>query len=230
MSRLRFGLTFLIAWLALDRLATAPPAPGRSLLALAIAVLVVADLRGLARPPLRTCLIALVAGALVVTGYLGGAALLGVSLHLRPDWPLVLAGVLIFHGLAEEFVWRGLAFRWLRERHSFGRAVAWSMPLIAVTHVPLLFGAPWFVAVLGIVTAAVTCVPLAWLWEHGNRTIWAPAIVHAAIGMWQLWERDYPPTFSLVVVGSSIVLPLLVLLVPLSPTGSARAARPASLR
>ncbi|MBM2615702.1 CPBP family intramembrane metalloprotease [Actinoplanes sp. LDG1-06] len=222
---LRFAVTFLAAWFVLDRLATSPPRPLAALAALAAAAAVITigwwqplrrlpALLGLGRPAVRACLVATAAGSAVLGSYLAGAALLGVDLRLRPGWPLVLAGVLVFHGLAEELVWRGFAFGWLRRSRPFWRAVAWSMPLIAVTHVPLLIGNGWAVGTMAVLSAAVTCVPLAWLWESGGRTMWAPAILHGLIGTWQLWERDYPATFSMVVLGASILVPLLVLLTP----------------
>ena len=50
------------------------------------------------------------------------AAVSGTAVALRPDWPWLLIGVFAFHGLAEELVWRGYAFRRLREGRSFWAA------------------------------------------------------------------------------------------------------------
>ena len=76
------------------------------------------------------------------------------------------------------------------------------------------------------VTAATTCLPLAYLWERGGRTVWAPALLHGLIGSWQLFERTYPLRFSLVMLVASIVVPLLALLA--GDRFFARAPRPAA--
>jgi len=221
-----FLLTFLGAWFALDRLAVSPPMPAPALVALAVAGLVVAagerlvygtSLRdlpiamGFGRPGARAIAVAGLVGGLVVAGYVGGAAALGIQLELRQSWPLVLVGALIFHGLAEELVWRGFVFHHLRDGRTFRRAVLVSMPLIALTHVPIILSNGALVGGLALLTAAVTCLPLAYLWERGGRTVWAPALVHGLVGSWQLFERTYPVSFSIVVMVVTLVVPLLAL-------------------
>ncbi len=67
----------------------------------------------------------------------------------------------------------------------------------------------WLVGGLALVSAAVTCLPLAYLWERGHRTIWAPAIVHGLIGSWQIFDRSYPMTFTVIVLIATIVVPLI---------------------
>ena len=59
-----------------------------------------------------------------------------------------------------------------------------------------------------MLSAIVTCLPLAHLYDRGGRTIWAPAIVHGLIGTWQLFERTFPVEFSLLILVGSIVTPL----------------------
>jgi membrane protease YdiL (CAAX protease family) len=224
MTVIAFLVTFLLAWFVLDRLAVSPPMPLPALVALAAAaaVLVVGErvgfrtpfrevprALGLGRPVGRALVVATIAGVAVIAGFLGGAALTGTQLQLRADWPLVLVGVLVFHGLAEELVWRGFAFGHLRRRFSFWRAVLASMPLIALTHVTIIAGNGWLVGGLAVITAAVTCLPLSYLYERGGQTMWAPALLHGLIGTWQLFERTYPMTFSLVLVTVPIVVPLV---------------------
>ena len=222
-----FLLTFAAAWWALDRLTTSPPRPATALGALAAAAAILAigerfllgqpwrrvpHVLGLGRPAWRACLLSAGVGGAVIASYAVGAALLGIDLQLRPNWPAVLIAVLLFHGLAEELVWRGFVFGHLRRTRTFWRAVGWSVPLIALTHIPILIGNDWVVALLAVVSAAVTCLPLAYLWERGGHTMWAPAILHGLIGTWQLWERTYPAEFSIVVVAVSILVPLSVFL------------------
>jgi membrane protease YdiL (CAAX protease family) len=223
--RIAFLATFLAAWFALDRMAASPPMPVPAALALGVALLILATgeilafganprtvllTLGYGRPDDRAIVLALIVGAAVILGYLAGAAALGIQLDLRPNWPLVLVGALLFHGLAEESVWRGFVYRHLREGRTFGRAVLVTIPFIALTHVPIIASNGWLVGALALLTAAVTCVPLAYLWDHGPATVWAPAIVHGMVGAWQLFDRTYPVTFSVVVMVVTLTVPLLV--------------------
>ncbi len=65
------------------------------------------------------------------------------------------------------------------------------------------------IGLLAVLSAAVTCLPLATLWERGGRTIWAPAVLHGLIGTWQLFDRDtYGAEFNVLIVTTSIVVPL----------------------
>jgi membrane protease YdiL (CAAX protease family) len=114
------------------------------------------------------------------------AAVSGAPVHLRPDWLWLLIGLFAFHGLAEELVWRGFAFRRLREGRSFWAAVWWTMPLIAATHVPIVLTLGPAIGVGAMAVAAVTSIPFAYLYETGRRSIWAPGLVHTAIDTFKL--------------------------------------------
>jgi membrane protease YdiL (CAAX protease family) len=151
-------------------------------------------------------------GIAVFSTYVLGAALLDIDLEVRANWPTVLLGAFLFHGLAEELVWRGYVFGFLRDRHPFWRAIAWSVPLIALTHVPIIAGNGVAIGTLAVLSAAATCLPLAYLWEKSGRTIWAPAIVHGAIGTWQLFERSYGLDFRLLILTASIAVPFTAFL------------------
>lgn len=221
-----FLATWGVAWFVLDRLASSPPRPVTATCALGGAFLVlVAGERIVDRTAARDLLavrafrrfkgrgvaVAAVAGLAYVAALLSGASVLGIDLELRSDWPLVLVGVLVLHGLAEELVWRGFAFARLRSVTTFRAAVLWSIPLIALTHTPILINEGLLVGSLAVLTAAVTCLPFAYVWEHGGRTIWAPALLHGLIGTWQLFDRSYPLSFSMVVLLASITVPLMVI-------------------
>lgn len=222
-----FLVTFLAAWFALDQLVTSPPTLLSATASIAVAGGVVAlgerlvfrtpaadvaDRLGFRRPDPRAIAVAGAVGTLVVLTYLVGAAAMGVDLRVRPDWPVVALSALLFHGVAEELVWRGFAFAHLRRRTTFWRAVGWSIPLIALTHVPIIAGNGVVIGSLAVVSAAVTCLPFAHLWERSGRTVWGPATLHGLIGFWQLFERDYPDRYMVVVVVGSIFVPLLALL------------------
>jgi len=222
-----FLATFFGAWLGLELTATSPPNATSAAIALFAAggVLFLSSLLtstgttaeraqrlGLGRAKPRALLAASVAGALVITTYVVGAALLGTELTLRSDWPSVLVGALLFHGLAEELVWRGCAFAHLRDRYPFWRAIAWSVPLIALTHVSIIASNGIAVGALAVLTAAVTCLPFAYLWEQAGRSVWAPAILHGLQGTWQLFERNYGDGFKFLILGASLVVPLTAFL------------------
>ena len=96
-------------------------------------------LLGRGRPARRALLVAGAVSAVVLLVFPLSAAVSGVSVQLRPDWIWLLVGIFAFHGLAEELVWRGYAFRRLREGRTFGSAMAVTMPLIAATHLPIAF-------------------------------------------------------------------------------------------
>ena len=158
---------------------------------------------GFGRPAARAVVVAL---AVSVPVLVLPSLLIGVTPALRPGWPWLLLGIFAFHGLAEEVVWRGYAYRRLREGRSFGRAVVLSMPLVAAAHVPVVFGSGPAVGGAAMVVAAATSVSLAHLWELGGRTIWGPAILHTAID-----------SFKLVVVpdGAVVAFSLTLAAVPL---------------
>ncbi len=67
-----------------------------------------------------------------------------------------------------------------------------------------------------MVVAAVTALPLAYLYENGGRTIWAPALVHTAIDSFKLVVVTAEATamFSLLVIAVSLVVPMLVFAFP----------------
>jgi membrane protease YdiL (CAAX protease family) len=225
--RVMFLATFLSAWFALDRLVTSPVVLSSATLALAASgsIVLVSErlatglpltelLRrsGLRRPVAKAAIAAVAVGGIVVATYLGGAAALGIDLAVRSNWPTVLGGALVFHGIAEELVWRGYVYGSFRRRATARRAIARSMPLIALTHVPIIIGNGLAIGSLAVLSAAVTCLPLAHLYDRGGRSIWPPAILHFLIGTWQLFERTYPVEFSMVVLLGSIVAPLATFL------------------
>ena len=170
---------------------------------------------GFGRPGRRAMVAAAGASLGVLAAYPLFALATGLGVALRPDWPWLLLGVYAFHGLGEELAWRGYTFSRLRVGRSFWAAVGWTMPLVALTHVPILVSAGPVIGGGALALAAVTTIPLAHLYELGGRTIWAPALVHAAIDSFKLVTvpEAGTTTFSLVLVGVSLLVPLLVLLV-----------------
>jgi membrane protease YdiL (CAAX protease family) len=171
---------------------------------------------GLGRPGGRALLVAFAVSGLVLLVFPATAIVSGSAVTLRPDWPWLLIGIFAFHGLAEELVWRGYAFRRLREGRSFWAATCWTMPLIAVTHLPIAATMGPAVGLGAMAVAAVTSMPLAYLYETGRHTIWAPAVVHTAIDTFKLVliPAAALPTFSLLIIVVSLTVPLLAFAVP----------------
>jgi len=185
-------------------------------------------LLGFAHPGGRALLAAFVVGALLLLVYPLTTAVTGAAISLRPDWPWLLIGIFAFHGLAEELVWRGYAYRRLRVGRSFRAAVLWTMPLVALAHVPILITSGPVVGIAALTVAAATSVPLAYLFDTGRSTIWAPAVVHTAIDSFKLVvvPAAAATTFSLLLSAVSIVIPLLVLAVPRRVLGAPVKSKP----
>jgi membrane protease YdiL (CAAX protease family) len=171
---------------------------------------------GLRRPGGRAMALAAAVSAPVLLVFPLTAALSGAGPVLRPDWVWLLVGILAFHGLAEELVWRGYAFRRLREGRSFRAAVAWTMPLIAASHVPIVVAMGPAVGLGAMLVAAVTAIPLGYLYETGDRSIWPPALVHTAIDAFKLvvLPAAAVSTFSTLIIVVSLAVPLLALAAP----------------
>ncbi len=170
---------------------------------------------GLTRPAWRPVVLATVVSALVVLVFPITTAVTQARLALVADWPWVLVGLFAFHGLAEELVWRGYAFRRLRVGRSFARTVLWTMPLVAAAHIPIIVASGPVVGVGAMLVAAMTSIPFAYLYETGRGTIWAPAVVHTAIDSFKLFivPASAAMTFPLLLIAISLTVPLLALVV-----------------
>jgi membrane protease YdiL (CAAX protease family) len=171
---------------------------------------------GLGRPGGRALIVAAGVSGLVLLVYPLSAAVSGAPMRLRPDWPWLLIGLFAFHGLAEELVWRGYAFRRLRDGRTFWAAMCWTMPLIAATHLTIVFTLGLAVGLGAMLVAAVTSISFGYLYETGHRTIWAPALVHTAIDSFKLFVIPAVAlsTFPLLLTIISILIPLTALAVP----------------
>lgn len=230
-SWLRFLVGFTVLWGALagtshfDPTARWGPAVLAAVFVAAIAVekiLYPAPLHevlgrvGLGRPGPRALVAAAGVSGLILLVYPVYALVEGHRLTLHEDWPWVLIGIFALHGLAEELVWRGFAFRRLRAGRSYWRSVGWAMPLIAATHLPIVITMGPAIGIGAMLVAAVTTLPLSYLYEMGRRTIWAPALVHTSIDSFKLFVLPATgvSTLSSLLIVASIGIPLLVFTVP----------------
>ncbi len=171
---------------------------------------------GLGRPNGRALAVAAAVSALILLVYPLTTAVTGADIRMVPNWPWILLGIFAFHGLAEEIVWRGFAFRRLSSGRPFRTAVLLTMPLIAAAHIPVVVNNGVVVAIGAMLVAAVTSIPFSYLYVTGRCTVWAPALVHTAIDTFKLVVIPAAAitTFSMLLIAVSIVVPLLALAVP----------------
>jgi membrane protease YdiL (CAAX protease family) len=144
------------------------------------------------------------------------SAVTGSPMRPRPDWVWLLVATLAFNRVAEELVWRGYAFRRLRDGRRFSTAVWLTMPLIAATHVPIAVTSGPLVGLGAMLVAAVTSLPFSYLFETGRHTVWAPAVLHTAVDSFKssIIPAAATTTFSLLLIVVSLFVPLLCLTVP----------------
>ncbi len=90
------------------------------------------------------------------------------------------------------------------------------MPLLAATHLPVLLTNGVLIGAGAMVVAAVTTIPLAYLYETGGHTIWAPALVHTAIDSFKLVTIPgaATPLFSSLLIATSLLVPMVALAFP----------------
>lgn len=145
------------------------------------------------------------------------------SIALRAGWAWLLPGLFARAGLAEEVLFRGCLFRRVRAGRSFWRAVALaSLPFVAV-HLVLFLTMPWPVAVAAVLLSAILSAPLAYLFELGGGTVWAPALVHFVIqgAIKVVTPQGSAALLPLAWMAASAVLPFLVIFVPRRPRAGA---------
>ncbi|GAA1843446.1 hypothetical protein GCM10009836_23510 [Pseudonocardia ailaonensis] len=224
----RFLAGFLVLWAVLAGTSALDPTVRWGpavLLAVVVAALLVSryvfrltpreavDALGLGRPARRGLVVSVVVSALVLLVWPTTALVSGVPIPLRADWPLVLIGVLALHGLAEEVIWRGYVFRRLARGRGFWQAVWWSMPLIALTHVPIVLTAGPAIGLGAMLVAAVTSIPLSRLFVLGGGTVWAPALLHSAIDSFKIMAipAAAQSVYPVLLIGFSLAVPLLVM-------------------
>lgn len=109
-----------------------------------------------------------------------GIAVFSESTGLRPEWGLMMLGLFLQGGMAEEVVFRGYLFRHLRVGRSFRSASLISMVPFVLAHGYLFFTMDAMVATAAVIVAVSTSIPLARLFEMGGRSVWPCALAHWA--------------------------------------------------
>lgn len=134
------------------------------------------------------------------------AGLTNVSLPLQNNWPWILVGIIAGVGIAEESLFRGYVFGFLRENRSFWNAATLSMVLFGAMHLLLLLWLPFPIAIAAIILAIIAAYPSAYLFEKANRTIWPSAILHTTALATNLFEIPAELTVSLSLLWIGVVV------------------------
>ena len=180
---------------------------------------------GLGRPLGRGLLTAAGLTLLLLLVFPAYALVTGARLGLWPGWAWLLPGLFAQAGIAEEVLFRGHLFRRVRRGRSFWRAVALAgAPFVAV-HLVLFLTMPWPIAMAALLLSAALSAPLAYLFELGGRTVWAPALVHCVVqGAIKIITPEHPDArLPLAWMAASAVVPYLVFLVPRTARSRAQA-------
>lgn len=167
----------------------------------------------------KTNLSGLVPGIFVSAALLFAYPLLGILLNtnitLADGWQWNTIGLMFTAGLAEEVLFRGYLFGGLRREMSFRKAAIISTIWFAIAHLIMFTYMDWPVAMLSTLLAVATSIPLAFLFEKGNNTLWSPAIVHTAIrtvGLVATTDGKYFMRFSMLWIIVCMVLPYIILI------------------
>jgi hypothetical protein len=86
-----------------------------------------------------------------------------------------------------------------------------------IVHLILFASMPWPIALASVALATITSFPLAYLYELGGNTIWAPAVLHFVIqATVKVLIVEPADSFALAWMALSALVPLLVFL-PVGP-------------
>jgi membrane protease YdiL (CAAX protease family) len=166
---------------------------------------------GFGTPDWRTVGITLGIRMLMLAFFPLYASLTDIHLPLQNNWLWILVGIIAGVGIAEEALFRGYVFGFLRESRGFWRAATLSMILFGAMHLLLLLWIPFPIAIAAIILAVISAYPSAYLFENGNRTIWPSAIFHTTALATNLFEIPTDRTLSLSLLWIGVVLIGLVL-------------------
>ena len=136
---------------------------------------------GLGKPGSTAIIASLVITLLLFLCYPLITLITGYNFIIPENWIWLAIGVFVLHGIAEEVLYRGFLFRRLREGRSFWSAAWLAVIFFTIAHIPIIINQGLLVGGMAVLLAVVSSFPFSYLYEKGNNTIWAPAIVHAAI-------------------------------------------------
>lgn len=167
----------------------------------------------------KTRFVSIIPGVIIVLAllllYPAFGHFLSTTITLHENWLPNLAGVCLTGGLAEEMFFRGFLFRRLRESMSFKKAILVSTMLFSAAHLLLFTYMDWAIALPSTILAVFMSIPLAWLFERADNTIWSPAMLHATIRTIGLVVTTSEANFmymALIWMLGGMVIPYIVLL------------------
>ncbi len=136
---------------------------------------------GFGRPDRRTFLLTALIGLFALLFFPIFSAITGASFSVPDNWLWKLSGIVAIHGIAEEVLFRGFLFHHLRTGRTFDRAAFLALLVFAIAHVYLFTYMSVPVALFATLLSLASAYPFAYLFERGNNTIWAPALLHTII-------------------------------------------------
>ena len=157
---------------------------------------------GYGKPNPRAILVAAIIGLTMLAFFPIFSLVTGAQITLKAVWLWILVGAIALNGIGEETLFRGYVFGGLRREAglSFRQAGLISMAIFAAVHLLLFIGNPFFVGFLGTLIAVSAAFPMAYLFERGNNTIWAPVVLHVATHTIRLVDISEPQYLTAVAV------------------------------
>lgn len=179
-------------------------------------VLSAARALGLGWPSIRSLLASAGLALALLAVLLGFALITGAEIPPVSGAAVLAVGIVCQGGVSEELIFRGFLFGHLRRHHAFWPAVGISLVPFVAVHALLFMTLPLPVAAASVALSVVSAIPLAHLFEMGRGTIWAPALLHAAIQGVKLVDvhEAWTVPLALIWMVASAIVPLLALLVP----------------
>lgn len=172
---------------------------------------------GLGLPALRGITVAIILCLTLIMALPLVASIIGGTIEFQPKWLWLVPGLFAQAGVAEETLFRGFLFGHVRRAHSFWRAAFLSSLPFTAVHLILFLSMPWPIALAALLLAVIMSFPLAYLFELGGGTIWAPALLHfvvqGAVKVITISEQA-AVVLPLIWMGLSAVVPFLVFVVP----------------
>jgi membrane protease YdiL (CAAX protease family) len=167
---------------------------------------------GFGIPNWRVMGIAVAISALMLSFFPLYSSLANLNLPLQNNWLWILIGIIAGVGIAEETLFRGYVFNFLRQERTFWKAATISMILFGAMHLLLLLWLPLPIAIAAIILAIIAAYPSAYLFETANRTIWPSTILHTTALATNLFEipADLMISLSLIWIGVIVIGMFLV--------------------
>lgn len=172
---------------------------------------------GLTRPNALGILIAIVICVLMLVAIFVFASAKDSSFSYYPNWYLLIPGLFFQAGIAEETLFRGYLFGYIRLKYSFWKAACIAAVPFILVHLIMFYSLPFAIAFASILLSVIMSFPLARLFEFGGNTIWAPAILHFVVqGTVKVLvaSGESAQSFQLFWITVCAVIPLLVFLLP----------------